>query len=350
MSHILHISKNKQNLEIRFAIIRLMREFFWSQGFTEVETPLILRLPGQEPNLSPMKISVHDENGKTFDGFMHTSPEYAMKKMMTCGFDNIFSVCKCFRDYESFGGTHNPEFTMVEWYRAHKDFYALMDDTEQMVKYIVEGLKKLNILRPIGGSTVEAERLKDYKIGDFRRMHMRDVWKEYVGVNLDDYLELEPMKKLCVERGYDFKEDVHYEDFYYRIFMNDIEPHLGMDAPTFVHHFPTCMASLSKISTEDPRYAERFEIYIDGIELANAFTELTNADEQKDRLLHERAQRKEMGRDVFDIDEEFIDALRAGMPDSTGIALGVDRLVQILTGCKNINDVLVLPMEKLFSS
>ena len=140
MSHLQHLTKNKQNLQLRFEVIKLLREFFWSQGFTEVDTPNIVKLPGQEPYLSPMKINIHDENGREFAGYLHTSPEYTMKKMLATGWDKIFSICKCYRDYESFGGTHEPEFTMVEWYRADADFVILMEDVEALFSFLLQKL------------------------------------------------------------------------------------------------------------------------------------------------------------------------------------------------------------------
>ncbi len=328
MSHLQHIVRNKKNLELRSVIVRAIREFFWQEGFLEVETPLILRLPGQEPYLSPMKLSIHDEAGKSFDGFLHTSPEYAMKKLLAAGFPKIFALGKTFRDYESFGGTHKPEFTMIEWYRANADMFNIMDDVEALFAWVEQKLNR-------------------QKFGAFERLHMRDAWQKYAGVNLDDYLEQDALFTLCEKKGYHPKKEEKYEDLFYRIFLNEIEPHLGKERPTIIHHYPACMAALSRLSTADPRYAERFEVYVNGLEIANCFSELTDADEQLKRLQTEQKERIALGRDVFPIDTEFIEALRL-MPPAAGIALGVDRLVQLFLSCQNINDVLVLPAAQLW--
>ncbi len=136
MSHLAHIITHKKDLDLRFEILRYIREYFWSQGFTEIETPLLLRLPGQEPYLSPMRVTLHNEKGEEYRGYLHTSPEYTMKKMLAAGYEKIFSLGKVFRDYESFGGTHNPEFTMIEWYQANADMYAIMDDVEGLLNYL----------------------------------------------------------------------------------------------------------------------------------------------------------------------------------------------------------------------
>lgn len=326
MPHVNDIAKRKEILTIRANIIRAMREFFWSKGFLEMETPNLLRLPGQEPNLSPMRVAIHDERGREYIGYLHTSPEYALKKMLAAGFGNIFSICKVYRDYESFGGSHNPEFTMIEWYRINADMRAIMDDVEELFAAI-SGFGSIN--------------------PNFSRLHMKDAWKKYAGVNLDDCLTSGAMFKICKEKGYAPKEEERYEELFYRVFLNEIEPHLGQENPTILHHYPASMAALSRLDTSDTRYAERFEVYVGGIELANCFSELTDPVEQKQRLLKELDERRAAGKDVFDIDEEFVGALKT-MPPSAGIALGIDRLVQILTGCKDIDDVISLPESKLF--
>lgn len=339
MNHIHHIAHNKITLDLRWHILRLIREFFWSQGFTEVETPLIVRLPGQEPYLSPLKVTVHNECDEGFQGYLHTSPEYTMKKMLAAGYEKIFSLGKVFRDYESFGGTHNPEFTMIEWYRTKSDMFGLMEDIEALFKFVA---KKLGNQR----SNVEYE---TWNMCNFERIHMRDLWKRYVRINLDEYLTVPAMFKLCVEKGYNPVDNEDYNDLFYRIFLNEIEPYLGEKRLTIVHHYPMAMAALAKQSEKDRGYAERMEVYADGLELANGFSELIDADEQRRRLEEEQKQRQKLNQDVFSIDDEFIEALRT-MPLSAGIALGVDRMIQLFTNCQDINSVILLPASLLFKS
>ncbi len=322
MSHLSHIQKYRPSLDMRWQLLRQTREFFWSKGFTEIETPLIVQLPGQEPYLSPVPVKLHNEQGQSFDGYLHTSPEYTMKKMIAAGYEKIFFLGKTLRDHESFGGMHNPEFTMIEWYRAHEDMGALMRDVEELFANL--GYKK-----------------------SFERVHMKQVWKEYAGLDLDTLLTVDTLLRACINKGYRPDKSEQYEDLFYRIFLNEVEPRLAECGPLILHHYPAQMAALSNISEQDPNYAERFEVYVDGVEIANAFTELTDADEQLERLREEQNLRQKLGKPVYMIDMEFIDALRS-MPPSAGIALGFDRLVQVFTGCKNIDDVLVLPASKLF--
>lgn len=348
MSHTYHIAKNKQNLELRFQIIKLIREWFWLEKFTEVETPSIVELTGQEPNLAPMKVSVLDERNKQFLGYLHTSPEYTMKKMLSAGFGDIFYLGKCFRNEESFGGLHNPEFTMLEWYRIDCDFYKIMEDVKNLFNFVLESLVKNFKFEILNLKTI-----LNNQFFQFRKIEMRTLWSEFVDINLDDYLEKDELYELCESLGYKPNRDESYEELFYRIFLDKIEPNLI--EPTIVYNYPAQMAALSKISDSDSRYAERFEVYIDGMELANAFSELTDADEQLKRLQEEQKERKKQGKEVYEIDMEFIEALK-NMPESSGIALGVDRLVQVFSalrqgsgqGCKNIDNVIVLPASKLF--
>ena len=138
MSQVFHIVKNKEILEKRFEILKLIREFFWSHDFVEVEVPLLIKHPGQEPNISAIETIFHNEMKQEFRGYLHTSPEYTMKKLLASGFTNIFYLGKTFRDEESFGGTHNPEFTMLEYYRTEADMFVLMDDLDYMLNFIIK--------------------------------------------------------------------------------------------------------------------------------------------------------------------------------------------------------------------
>lgn len=327
MSHVTHLLVNKAALDQRFAIIKAVREWFWDQGFTEVEAPILLASPDQEPTLTIMKTAVLNERGQSFAAYLHTSPEYTMKKMLAAGFAEIFYLGKVFRNQESFGGTHNPEFTMVEWYRPNVDFFAIMDDVEKLCNSVLTKLGKPQ--------------------WSFSRYHMRDLWKKFVGVNLDEYVTLPQMYALCQSRGYNPAPDEGYEDVFYRIFLNEIEPNLVKLGPVIIHHYPLPMAALSRQSSKEVGYAERFEVYIKGIELGNAYSELTGADEQRARLNAEKNKRLARGKDLFPIDEDFIEAV-GQMPDAAGIALGIDRLVQAVLDIDNINAVLPLSAKNLF--
>jgi lysyl-tRNA synthetase class 2 len=166
------------------------------------------------------------------------------------------------------------------------------------------------------------------------------VWQKFLQINLDEYLELTKMKELARERGYNVDVNDLYEDVFFKIFLNEIEPKLGIERPTFIYDYPVQMASLSRVCASDPRYAERVECYVGGLELCNGFGELTDADEQKKRLEADKALRAKLGKETWDVDEDFIAALRSGMPATGGVALGLDRVVLLFTGAKDINEVI----------
>ncbi len=336
MNQLLFLEKNKKNYQIRFLILKLIRQFFEKQNFTEIDAPIIVSHVGQEPNIIPFQINTHNENKETFPGYLHTSPEYTMKKLLAIGFDKIFYLGKCFRDYESFGGTHNPEFTMAEWYRTNKNYFTLMDDLEKLFHFLSRELKKRKIKF---NSKVNFDKI--------HKMTMKDLWKKYANVNLDQHLTVKSMHDLCQKMGFKPSQKESYESLFYRIFLNKIEPRLNKSELLIIYEYPAIMASLSKLSKHNPKYAERFELYAGDLELANAFTELTDAKEQKKRFRQEQKTQINEGRKPLPIDENLLQALPA-MPPSAGIALGVDRIIQLFLACQNINDVIVLPASKQF--
>lgn len=336
----------KKIYEERSVIIRAIREFFWQNGFLETDTPLAVRLPGQEPYLNPVPVMLHDPAGKGEQFYLITSPEFSLKKLLAAGFSQIFSLTKCFRDFESFGGTHNTEFTMIEWYRAPGTYQDFMDDMEALFKYVGKKLQ------------VENLKFKNYLIKvdqPWERVSMKEIWQQYVGVNLDECLATEALAKFIQSKGCAVSASDAYEDLFFKIFLNEIEPHLGLERPLFVYDYPAQLASLSRLCEHDPRYAERVECYIGGLELCNGFGELLDANEQKRRLETDQALRAKLGKETWLIDEDFIAALPAAAAraapaggiarhssagEAAGVALGVDRMVLLFTGAEDINEVI----------
>lgn len=326
MNQVNSLKQKKKNLDLRWAITKAVREFFWSEEFQEVDSPTIVKYAGQEPYLDPMELKILDERKKDYPAFLHTSPEFTMKKLLASGYQKIFYLGKVFRNIESFGGSHNPEFTMIEWYRAGESMQKLMEDCEKIIAVCAK---------------ISGKRKPEVK-----KVHMRELWDE-IGVNLDMHLTQKQMYELCKQKGYKAKENEPYEDLFYRIFLNEIENKFSDNTALIIHHYPAQMAALAKFSELDDRYAERFELYLGKNELANAFTELTDKDEQRKRFEEEAQKRELLGKKHIPVDEEFLKALE-NMPISAGIALGLDRLVQFFSGCQNINDVLVLPAREQF--
>ncbi len=320
----------RNNLRKRSEITRTIRDFFWSQDFLEMETPHMVKVAGQEPYLSPFETNVIDERGEVYKAHLITSPEYSLKKIVSAGFPRIFEITKCFRNREQFGFLHNPEFTMLEWYRIDGDYSVLMDDIDKLLKFLYDH---------VGG-------LVTFDL-PIQRLSMREAWENYCGLSLDDLLTVSTLKQCSIERGYAIQENEQFESLFNRIFLNEIEPNLGVATPTIVYDYPAEMASLSRLKSSDARYAERCELYIKGIEIANGFSELTDGVEQSKRLLEERELRRQLGNSVYDIDDDFVDAV-SSLPPCTGIALGIDRLVMVLLGTQRIEDVIAFPADTLF--
>jgi lysyl-tRNA synthetase class 2 len=298
----------------REQVIDGIRAFFKARGFHEVETPLLVAHPGMEPHLEVFKTELVTARGTRADAYLTTSPEYAMKKLLAAGLERIFQLCKAFRNREEVSAGHNPEFTILEWYRANADYTALMDDCEALLEELSEG------------------RIK----GPFERISVEEAFRRHAGVELAD---LDAM----------VGADTTWEQAFHLVLLNDVEPNLGRERPTILYDYPVRLAALARAKPSDPRYAERFELYAGGLELGNAFSELVDPVEQRRRLEAEREERIESGRTVYDLDEDFLRALEVGIPPSAGIAVGVDRLIRLLTNAPAIRDVLWFPADEVFS-
>jgi len=321
----------RERIAKRAKIVEAIRDFFSSEGFVEVETPQLVRAPGMEPNLAHFKTTLRAAPGASapseIEGFLITSPEYACKKMLAAGIPKLFSLGKVFRNGEPWGGAHNPEFTMLEWYRAGEEYRKLMDDTERLVAACA---------RVVGHPGYPA----------WERLSVREAFAR-AQVNLDECLTRDTMSAAARRKGYAVSSDDTFDDCFFKIFLTEIEPGLGTERPTILYEYPVQMAALSRPKPEDPRYAERFEVYLGGLELSNAFSELTDPVEQRRRLVEEQNLRVRLGKERLPVDEDFLAAL-AHMPPSAGNALGVDRLVMALTGAASIPDVMLFPASDLF--
>lgn len=314
----------KERLLQRAKIIQMIRQFFLDRNFVETDTPELVKLPGMEPYLDVFKTKFHGlpkEGREAFkeDMYLITSPEYALKKLLVGGFEKIFQITKSFRNKETDSNLHNPEFTILEWYRAYASYLEIMDDVEALFKFL------------------------GAKFPKWDRIKVKDAFKNYAGIGYDDFEDTEKFRAIVKKKGYKVDAATSFDDLFFLVFMNEIEPKLGFDKPVILYEYPASMAALSKKCEDDPKYAERFEVYINGMELCNAFTELNDPKEQELRLQEERKARQKMGKQDYPVDQSFIRALDFGMPPSGGIALGVDRLIMLLTEAKDIKDVLFFP-------
>ncbi|TAK25745.1 MAG: EF-P lysine aminoacylase GenX [Chloroflexota bacterium] len=315
----------------RERVIDGIRAFFKARHFREVETPLLVGAPGMEPHLEVFETELRTASGTRRRAFLTTSPEYAMKKLLAARLGRIFQICKSFRNLEETSRYHNPEFTILEWYRADTTYFDLLDDCEGLIRELA-GCDRL----------VYQGRSIDFT-PPWPRLTVAEAFAQFAEVDLDDDLIAS-----AARRGYTVDAMTTWEQAYHQIFLNEVEPRFPPDRPLFLYDYPASMAALARLNSASPPRAERFELYIAGIELANAFGELTDAHEQRARLEREREERRMGGRVVYDIDNEFIVALEAGIPPSAGIALGIDRLVMLMADAASIRDVLWFPADEIF--
>jgi elongation factor P--(R)-beta-lysine ligase len=334
------LAARRDNLAARGRILTAVRDFFAEHEFIEVDTPALQVSPGLEPHLRAFATIVHDpRDGATKPRHLQTSPEFAMKKLLAGGMTRIWQLAHVFRDGER-GATHHPEFAMLEWYRAGATYRDLMDDCEELLRRA----------HATAAPLVWQDKIADIGL-PFERLSVAEVFARHTGI---DILATAPnpaspdfaLLAAAAERiGVEPHHGDDWETLYFRIFLDRIEPKLGIGAPTILYDYPVSMAALSRRNPEDPRLAERFELYACGLELANAFSELTDAKEQRDRFVADQAKKQSLYGETYPIDEDFLAALEHGVPDCAGIALGFDRLVMLCTGAEHIEDVLWAPAD-----
>lgn len=319
----------------RMALIKAVRGFFDEQEFWEVDTPILQVCPVMDTHIHGFKTALKgvDLNHKA-DYYLHTSPEFAMKKLMVAGVRDLYQICHVFRNGES-SPLHSAEFSMIEWYRAGADYEDIMEDCIALLRHVATALDITHYTH------------KDHScdpFGDWQKLSVADAFEKYANINLDAHLESAASFAVAIkEQWIRVADDDRWDDLFFRVMAEKIEPFLGVSVPCILYDYPASMASLSRRKPSDGRYAERFELYVCGVELANAFGELTDAAEQRERFTEEMDLKQKIYGERYPIDEEFLAALEHGLPDSGGIALGIDRLVMLATGARDINQTLFAP-------
>jgi lysyl-tRNA synthetase class 2 len=300
------------SLERRAELVAALRAFFVARGFLEVDTPILVPSPGLDLHLSAFEVA--GERGQP--RYLSTSPEYQMKRLLGRGYPRIFQITHAFRRDEV-GERHNPEFTMLEWYRADAGVEDVMRDTEEIVL-------------ALSGGRIELEGRGIDTTPPYRRLTVVQAFERYAATPPARTLEMAQ----------------HDEDAFFLTLVEKVEPAIEADgAPVFLTEYPASQASLARKKPGDPRVAERFELYLAGVELCNGFGELTDPTEQRARFEADQAARRERGLPVYPIDERFLSALEAGLPPCAGNALGVDRLVALCCGTRDIRSVMAFSAD-----
>ncbi len=331
-------------LRRRAAVVAAVRHFFAARGFDEVETPALQVAPGMEPHLRAFATDLAEPFGAERRRlYLHTSPEFAMKKLLAGGLERIFQVARVFRNGER-SDVHHPEFSMLEWYRAGASYRDIMDDCEALVRAAAEAAGSRQMVW--GGRVCDPAR-------PWRRLTVAEAFAEYAGIDLPaclqgDPRDPDPAPLAAAAARLDIATDAadRFEDVFFRILLDRIEPHLGVGAPAVLYDYPVSMAALARPKPEDGRWAERFEVYACGVELANGFGELTDAIEQRRRFEADMALKRRLYGECWPVDEDFIAAVGA-MPPAAGVALGLDRLVMLLLAAGDIEAVLWAPVSAM---
>lgn len=320
----------------RQALYSALRRFFTGRDYLEVETPLLVPAPGMEPHINAFEARFIPETdvGRPGTLYLHTSPEYAMKRLLAEGAGPLFQICKVFRNGEV-SPTHNPEFTMLEFYRPGSDYHGIMEDLE-------------GALAEAGRSATEGEPGADpafFTRTPYERLTVRDAVLKATGVDIRVHSDGPSLKRAAEAVGVRTGDSESFDDVFFHLFLEKVERGLGFERPTFLIEYPASMAALSRLKPGDPAVAERVELYAKGLELANGFSELTDPVEQRARLVEEQELRRRLGRSVYPLDERFLDAV-GRMPPSAGIAVGLDRILMLLLGVQRISDVLLFPAHE----
>ena len=312
-------------LRRRALLTRAVRAFFDARGYTEVETPYAVPTPGEDVHLAALRTEAADAYGARRPLWLHTSPEFAMKRLLADGAGPIFQLARVWRNGEG-SPRHAVEFTMLEWYRPHLDLAGLMDETESLLRAV---------LPP---SVASAGRRTS--LAAFERLTVAEAFARH-GAG-DVLATANDPAALARSAGTTPRPGEGWEDLFFRLLLERVEPHLGRARPTFLTHWPAAQAALARRDPHDPRVALRFELFVCGIELANAFEELTDPAEQRARFIADRARRHAMTGPDWPMDEALLAALPS-MPPASGIALGFDRLAMIAAGADRIDQVQWLP-------
>lgn len=319
----------------RHAMVRFLRDDFDSRGYLEAEAPLLVPCPTLDSNIRSLSVEVSSIDGRRRPFYLHTSPEYAMKKLMAAGAERLYFLGKVFRDGET-TALHNPEFTLLEWYRAGASIADLLDETEDFIRRLA--------MRLTGSASVPyGDRVVDLS-GPWPRVRMADLFRASTGADLDPRCGADGLRRIASELGVFHNPDDDWETLFTRIYLERMEPGLGFDKPVFLTDYPSGLAMNARLRKDDPRWAERCELFIAGLELANGYTEITDPSEQRRRFESDLEKKRLENGSELPVDRELLEALEAGLPPCAGMALGVDRLVMLLLNREDIADVLIEPL------
>jgi elongation factor P--beta-lysine ligase len=326
---------------VKERVTQLIRDYFISRSFHEVETPTILPQIPLEPNLYALKTTwAH----RFLDFYLATSPESSLKKLIAEGLGNCFAISKVFRDLEDIGSTHNLEFSMLEWYEMGFDYHHLAQTTENLILTLFHGINNKNNNR-----VNNILNYQNYRIDltpPWHRFTLQELFQKFANLDLSQNLTTSQLLTTAATKGYSTDGITTWEPLYTQIFVNEIEPRLPTDKPSFIFDYPTSLSPLCKPCPDSPGFSQRFEFYIGGMEIGNGYTELTDASILEKNFQAEAEFRAQNHLPTHPYDQKLIEATKT-FPDCTGIGLGVDRLGMLFANAAHINEVLYFPTSQL---
>ena len=313
----------KQKLQARARLLARIRQYFAARRVTEVTTPVLSRHAGTDPSLEPMRSHYTGPgHARGLPMYLQTSPEFPMKRLLAAGSGNIYQICPAFRDGEH-GELHNPEFSLLEWYRLGYDHHQLMGEMAQLVMICLE-------------ADLPVEKVSYQQL--FEQFFP---WDPLIATKQ----QMQASAEAYPVPGAGDMNLSHRDEWLDLLLTHVIDQHLGRDRLTFVYDYPASQASLARLNPQDKRLASRFELYYQGVELANGFHELADSGEQRGRFEEENEQRRRSGQQQIPLDENLL-AVLDDLPDCSGVALGLDRLLMLKLGARSLDQVLSFPLDR----
>lgn len=320
----------------RNAIVEAIRGWFKSRAFIEVHCATLQISPGNETHLHAFRTDLIEADGTSHPRYLHTSPEFGCKKLLAAGERRIFTFADAYRNRER-TSLHSPAFTMLEWYRAEEDYIRIAEDTLELLRLAADTAGNAELSWK--GARVAAHAQAEW-------ITVAEAFRKYAGIDLLSTLDENgnpDRNKLAGQIDFAVPDDDSWSDIFSKVISASVEPNLGREAPTVLHKYPMPEAALARRNTRDPRVADRFEVYVCGVELANGFGELTDAQEQRKRFSEAMALKQALYGERYPLDEDFLTAVSM-MPEASGVALGLDRLVMLACGARKIEDVQWTPL------
>ena len=326
----------KKILKQKQKIYAAIREWFYKKDFLEIQTPIVLAHPTLEPNITPFETSFYNDQKKIYKGFLRVSPEFSLKKALASGLDKVYEIASCFRSEEPLESRwHNAEFTMLEWYRLNAGYEDILKDTKELLWFIC---------KKMFGATQFVYEKNTIDLNKWEIHTIEEVFLKHADIDFRKIKNFDELLLIAKKKGYKNLKDK--TQAFYNLFLEEIEPHLCSDCPTVLMDYPHFLSGFSKLKDNNKKYCERFEIYFGQIEIANAYSELTDKNEQEQRMLVEQ-KKLSKNKKHHTLDPHFLDAVEK-IPKAAGIALGLDRLVMLLTNTPKISDTIFLNTNNLF--